>query len=154
MCPSEHLQTAVSPGTSAGLEVSIRRTVTLSPQLSHVNPRHKKFGMAYRFTLPSALVMKAVRNRSQLTRSAAVLHVLVVARVFISRVECEFQFFRKLLKFPGVSLSGKLRLQFRAMAEQVCHSDMMRLFHGQVCTSLEQTCKILRAPPFAELLSH
>ena len=82
MCPSEHLHTAVSPGTSAGLEVSIRRTVTLSPQLSHVNPRHKKFGMAYRFTLPSALVMKAFRNRSQLTRSAAVLHVLVVARGF------------------------------------------------------------------------
>jgi hypothetical protein len=82
MCPSEHLHTAVSPGTSAGLEVSIRRTVTLSPQLSHVNPTHKKFGMAYRFTLPSALVMKAFRNRSQLTRSAAVLHVLVVARGF------------------------------------------------------------------------
>ena len=38
--------------------------------------------MAYRFTLPSALVMKAFRNRSQLTRSAAVLHVLVVARGF------------------------------------------------------------------------
>jgi hypothetical protein len=39
--------------------------------------------------------------------------------VFISRVECEFQFFRKLLKFPGVSLSGKVRPQFRAMTEQV-----------------------------------
>jgi hypothetical protein len=73
--------------------------------------------------------------------------------VFISRVECEFQFFRKLLKFPGVSLSGRF-VRFRAMTDQVCHSDMMHLFRGQVCTSLEQTCKILRAPPFAELLSH
>ena len=154
MCPSEHLHTAVSPGTSAGLEVSIRRTVTLSPQLSHVNPTHKKFGMAYRFTLPSALVMKAFRNRSQLTRSAAVLHVLVVARGFHLARRMRVPVLPQALEVPGVSLSGKLRLQFRAMAEQVCHSDMMRLFRGHVCTSLEQTCKILRAPPFAELLSH
>ena len=112
MCPSEHLHTAVSPGTSAGLEVSIRRTVTLSPQLSHVNPTHKKFGMAYRFTLPSALVMKAFRNRSQLTRSAAVSEVLLWLAFLISSVECEFKFSRKLLKFPGVSLSGRFVRNF------------------------------------------
>ena len=118
MCPSEHLQTAVSPGTSAGLEVSIRRTVTLSPQLSHVNPRHKKFGMAYRFTLPSALVMKAVRNRSQLTRSAAVSEVLLWLAFLISSVECELVLSQALEVSWGLAL-GKVRPQFRAMTEQV-----------------------------------
>jgi hypothetical protein len=121
MCPSEHLHTAVSPGTSAGLEVSIRRTVTLSPQLSHVNPRHKKFGMAYRFTLPSALVMKALRNRSQLTRSAAVSKVLVVARVFDLVRRMRVQVLSQALEVSWGLALGKLRPQFRAMTEQVCH---------------------------------
>ena len=110
--------------------------------------------MAYRFTLPSALVMKAFRNRSQLTRSAAVLHVLVVARGFHLARRMRVPVLPQALEVSWGLALGKLRLQFRAMAEQVCHSDMMRLFRGQVCTSLEQTCKILRAPPFAELLSH
>ena len=154
MCPSEHLHTAVSPGTSAGLEVSIRRTVTLSPQLSHVNPTHKKFGMAYRFTLPSALVMKAFRNRSQLTRSAAVLHVLVVARGFHLARRMRVPVLPQALEVSWGLALGEGPSAISRHDRTGLHSDMMRLFHGQVCTSLEQTCKILRAPPFAELLSH
>jgi hypothetical protein len=75
--------------------------------------------MAYRFTLPSALVMKAFRNRSQLTRSAAVLHVLVVARGFHLARRMRVPVLPQALEVSWGLALGKVRPQFRAMTEQV-----------------------------------
>ena len=112
MCPSEHLHTAVSPGTSAGLEVSIRRTVTLSPQLSHVNPRHKKFGIGLPIHLAFCSLDESVSQSLTAYALCCRLTGVGCGSRFSSRVECEFQFCRKLLKFPGVSLSGSFVRNF------------------------------------------
>ena len=69
MCPSEHVHTAVSPGTSAVFEVSIRRTVTLSPQLSQINPIHKNFGIGIASSAVTEVTSIHVYSGSSMGRS-------------------------------------------------------------------------------------
>jgi len=70
MCPSEHVHTAVSPGTPSVFDVSIRRTVTLCRNF-RICTQHIR-SLAYVPDLPglSSLVHEAVRNRHSVPDSA------------------------------------------------------------------------------------